>query len=246
MQSSRQAVPASRIRGVLFDKDGTLIDFDRSWEPVNRKACLLAAGGDVELAQRLSDVCGMDFKTGKTRGSSLFAAGNARDIAAGMVAAGSPVPFETLTAELDRLFVEGAGNAVAITDTTSLFRQLKSSGLKVGIASSDNEASIRRCLATLQVPDSDIFVAGYDSGYGVKPGPGMVLAFCEASGVQAVDVLVVGDNTHDLDMGHAAGAGIVAAVLSGTGSRGVLGETADVILASVADLPAFLGLSSDC
>jgi phosphoglycolate phosphatase-like HAD superfamily hydrolase len=35
---------------VLFDKDGTLLDYRRTWEPINREAATLAAGGDPVLA----------------------------------------------------------------------------------------------------------------------------------------------------------------------------------------------------
>jgi phosphoglycolate phosphatase len=51
---------------------------------------------------------------------------------------------------------------------------------------------------------------------------------------------MVGDNRHDLEMARAAGAGLAVGVLSGTGSRKTLGGLADVILESVADLPAYI------
>ena len=34
------------IRGILFDKDGTIIDYWRTWVPINRKVALYAARGD--------------------------------------------------------------------------------------------------------------------------------------------------------------------------------------------------------
>lgn len=240
MHKERIATTPSQIRAVLFDKDGTLIDFDRSWAAVNRKACLLAAAGNADLARRLCTECGMDFETGRTRGGSLFAAGNAREIAEGMIASGSRVPPEKLVTDLDLLFQEGADEAVAITDLPVLFASLRSLGIKLGIASSDNEGSIRRCLVAHGVDATDVFIAGYDSGHGVKPGPGMVIAFSKTSGIPPAGILVVGDNTHDLEMGHAAGAGLVVGVLSGTGIREELAPRADRLFQSVAELPPFL------
>ena len=35
------------LGAILFDKDGTLIDFDRTWAPVNIAAVELAASGAV-------------------------------------------------------------------------------------------------------------------------------------------------------------------------------------------------------
>ena len=67
--------------GILFDKDGTLVDFDKTWAAVNRRAALIAADGDPRLADILLRECGMDPETGKTRADSMFAAANANEIA---------------------------------------------------------------------------------------------------------------------------------------------------------------------
>ena len=51
---------------------------------------------------------------------------------------------------------------------------------------------------------------------------------------------VVGDNVHDLEMGLAAGAGLRVGVLSGNCDAGDFEGKADVVLETVADLPALL------
>ena len=84
------------------------------------------------------------------------------------------------------------------------------------------------------------FVTGYDSGHGVKPGPGMALAFAEAIGLKPSEIAVVGDNSHDIDMGRSAGAGLVIGVLSGTGDAATLEPIADACLPDFGDLPVFL------
>ncbi|MER2552009.1 MAG: HAD hydrolase-like protein, partial [Thauera sp.] len=72
-----------------------------------------------------------------------------------------------------------------------------------------------------------------------KPAPDTVEAFCDLTGLRTAQVAMVGDNRHDLEMAKAGGAGLAVAVLSGTGTRESLSPLADVILESVADLPAF-------
>ena len=132
----------SEIKAILFDKDGTLVDFDKTWADTNRKGALLAA--DAALADILLDECGMDPLTGKTRADSMFAAANAGEIAAHMVAHGSPFDPEELMRLLDRTFVEGAESPWPICDLKALMQTLTEAGFSLGIASSDSEASIRR------------------------------------------------------------------------------------------------------
>ncbi len=84
------------------------------------------------------------------------------------------------------------------------------------------------------------FVCGYDSGFGHKPGPGMVQEFCRATELKAEQVAVVGDSPHDLDMARAAGAGLAVGVLTGVSPRELLLQHADLVLDSIADLETAL------
>ncbi|MFK0209005.1 HAD family hydrolase [Agrobacterium sp. NPDC090283] len=231
---------ARSIAAVLFDKDGTLLGYDASWGPVNRELASIAARGNAALADRLLIACGMDPVTGHVVPDSLLAAGNTAEIAAGLVAAGSPCDVVELTQRFDRLFTEAADKSVPVTDLKAFFARLKARGYKLGIASSDNENSIRQTAIRFGFEADIDFVAGYDSGYGTKPQPGMVLGFCEAIGFPPERVAVVGDNNHDLHMAKNAGAGLRIAVLTGTGSRESLGADADYCFDDITGLEALL------
>lgn len=228
------------IAGILFDKDGTLLDYFKSWSPVNRKLALIAADGDADLAARLLKACGMDPETGHVVADSLLAAGNTEEIAEGLVAAGSKLSAEALVKDLDWLFAEAAANAVPVTDLAAFFARLKGRGLKLGIASSDNELSIRRTAERFGFLEHIDYIVGYDSGHGCKPEPGMVLGFLAATGLSAAEVAVVGDNSHDMMMGRNAGAGLTIGVLTGTGTRETLGPLADHCLADITEVEALL------
>ena len=104
------------ISGILFDKDGTLLDYVKSWVPVNYEVASIAANGDAALARRLLVAGGMDPDTGHVTPDSLLAAGNTIEIATGMVAAGAPYTVEALTVKLDGLFSNSAAYAVPVTD----------------------------------------------------------------------------------------------------------------------------------
>ncbi len=228
------------ISGILFDKDGTLLDYVKSWVPVNYEVARIAANGDEELSRTLLRACGMDPETGHVLPDSLLAAGNTVEIATGMVAAGAPFTVEGLTAKLDGLFASSSDYAVPVTDLAAFFAGLHAKGYRLGVASSDNERSIRQTAKRFGFEDYLHYVAGYDSGYGVKPEPGMVLGFCAATGLEPHEVAVVGDNNHDLHMGRNAGAGLTVAVLTGTGSPASLSAASDFCLNDITELEGVL------
>ena len=232
------------IKAILFDKDGTLVDFEATWGAVNQKAGLLAAGGDVILARDILDRCGVDPLTGKTRAESPLAIAAADEIAEAMIAAGSRLTKPALVDGLHVLFAEAARQAVPLTDLKALFAGLKSQGLKLGIASSDSAEAVAATITTLGLEEWIDFQCGYDSGFGPKPEPGMILAFCVAMNLTPNQVAMVGDSTHDLGMGRAARAGLTIGVLTGTGSRASLEPLADVLITSIADLTAILSVQS--
>lgn len=228
----------SDIKAVLFDKDGTLLDFDTTWGPVQRAAARYAAPDDPEIQNRLLKAAGMDPVTGQTAGGSLFAAGNTMEIAETWTNLGVIHDQEKLAREMDRLFTEGMRQARLLPGLPETLKMLRNSGFRLGVASSDSEESIRTFLVATGCADSFEFIAGYDSGHGPKPQPGMINGFSAAIGLPASAIAMVGDNTHDLEMAVHADAGLKVGVLSGTGSHEALEPLADHILASAADLPS--------
>ena len=228
------------LRGILFDKDGTLFDYAASWSPLNLAAARLASAGNAGLCATLLRLGGAEPESGQAEADSLLAAGNAAEIAEEWVRAGSPFEPGDLTARLDRLFREGAAHMVPVTDLVALFRRLKARDLRLGIASSDGEAAIADAAGHFGIAPFLDFIAGYDSGFGYKPGPGMARAFCEATGLEPRHAAMVGDNRHDMEMGRSAGFGLCVGVLTGTGTARTLEPHCDLCLASIADLETVL------
>jgi phosphoglycolate phosphatase len=229
------------IRGILFDKDGTLLDYGATWIPLNRAAALAAADGDPDLAARLLAAAGYDAAAERVLGGSLLAAGTNREIAACWAALVPGRGVAELTDLVERVYTEGGRHsATPVAELAPLLRRLQARGLRLGVATSDSAAGAEATLAHFGVIDLLDFLAGYDSGHGAKPAPHLVEAFCRATGLAAAEVAVVGDNLHDLEMGRAAGAGLVVGVLTGTSERGELAPLADHVLASIADLEALL------
>jgi phosphoglycolate phosphatase len=123
------------IRGILFDKDGTLLDYQASWAPINLRAGRLAAQGDPALEVHLLTLAGVDPSTGFSISDGLLAAGNTREVAQAWHEAGSKFPVAELTSRLDALFQAGVADVVPVCDLAPLFAGLSGRGLALGIAS---------------------------------------------------------------------------------------------------------------
>lgn len=226
------------IRGLLFDKDGTIVDYRRTWLSVNREAALHAARGDVALATELLRLGGHDPKTDRIQPGAALAAGDFMDIARAFAAHPGVAPAAELVADIERIFVEGgARHSTLIDGAHAAIVELHARGLRLGIATNDSVAGLEASLAPHGLLPLFEFAAGADSGHGSKPGPGMALAFCAATGLLPEDVAVIGDAAHDLAMGRAAGLGLNVGVLSGTSGREDLAGLADVVLRDVTELP---------
>jgi phosphoglycolate phosphatase len=231
---------APAISGILFDKDGTLIDYQASWAPLNLRAGRLAAGGDAALAARLLTVAGISPQTGFATSDGLLASGSTQDVARAWVEAGSPFGAAELTERLDAMFQAGVSDVIPVCELAPLCERLVARDLALGIASSDSEAAVIATAERFGIARHMDFLCGYDTGHGPKPKPGMVAGFCAATGLAASAVAVIGDSAHDMHMAAAAGAGLRIAVLTGAGSAELLRPLSDHLLPSIASLEALL------
>jgi phosphoglycolate phosphatase len=224
------------IRAVIFDKDGTLFDFRKSWGAWCA-AILARVTPDPATARGLAQVLGYDPLTGDFALDSPVIACTTPEIAA--------LIHQTLPladyASLDRLLNDLATTLpmVPAVDLPAVLVDLKRRGLVLGLATNDTEVPARAHLAKAGVLDLFDFVAGCDSGWGGKPAPGQLIAFAEAHGLDPKTVAMVGDSTHDLHAGRAAGMKTVA-VLTGIAKAETLAPHADVVLPSIAGLGAWI------
>ncbi len=230
-----------KLKGVLFDKDGTLIDFHASWVGPMRQLALDLTGGDAELADTMLRAIGFDHGSQLVAADSVMATGDTDDLAEAWL---PYLPAESVTSvkvKIDHFVAyEAIVSATPVLPLKPFFETLRESGLVLGIATSDSEAGARGLVQRSEAEELLDFISGYDSGHGSKAGPGMALAFAEAVGEAPEHLAVVGDNLTDLMMGRAAGYGCLIAVLTGTGDRASLGVFADVVLPSIRDLKPWL------
>ena len=229
------------MRGLLFDKDGTLLDFQASWPRAYRELCLDLCLGDEAAALKMLAAGGMDPASGACRAGSVLAAGNTLDIASFWYPALSAEALRAMVERIDQVFYEnGIRHSVMVAGVPETLADLEDAGYAMGVATSDGTAATRAALAALGIDRRLPHVYGYDSVARPKPAPDIVHAFAAAIGAAAGDIAVIGDNVHDLEMARGAGAGVAIGVLSGTSAREDLAPFADAVLDSVRDLPGWL------
>jgi phosphoglycolate phosphatase len=229
------------IKGILFDKDGTLVDFNATWLGVADFMAMDAADGDRWKADRLLAAAGFDFANRRFKPDSIFASGTNMDVVELWFPRLSDEDQMLAVARFNEITsVQGSTMAVALPGIVDTLAVLHKRSYRLGVATNDSTSGAEKTLVTLGVAQLFDAAYGYDAVANPKPAPDTIQAFCDLTGLRASEIAMVGDNRHDLEMARAGGCGLAVGVLSGTGTRESLAEIADVILDSVADLPDFL------
>lgn len=224
------------IDGVIFDKDGTLFDFRKSWG--GWAASLLATlTADADEARRLGAAIGFDIDAMEFSPDSPVIAGTPEDVTAALAPLLPQYAPAELVARMNDLSAEA--RMVPAVPLAEVLGALKARGLKIGLATNDGEAPARAHVAGAGVADLFDYVAGFDSGHGGKPAPGMLLAFAAQFGLDPARVVMVGDSLHDLDSGRAAGMRAVA-VLTGIAGAEALAPHADAVLPDIGHLGGWI------
>lgn len=228
-------IPFDQIKGLLFDKDGTLFDFQKSWSSWAHDFIATTAP-DPDKQTALAKAIGFDMVSRQFDPDSAVIAGTPEET---VTAVASVFPDKDLGAVRDQIVQTSTEDfQVPVTPLPALFDRLAAKGLVMGIATNDAEAAAMAHMAHFNLTPYFPFIAGYDSGHGEKPGPGQMHAFLAAQALRADHVIMIGDSTHDLEAGRAAGM-FTLGVLTGIATRETLTPHADLVLPSIADLPDF-------
>ena len=225
---------------VIFDKDGTLIDFHAMWggwiAEVGRQ---LEAATGLSVRNRLFEIMKFDPVSGKVSDGPL--AGTTMENIRRLTA--KTLHDSGLAADS----VEGAMRAAwhlpdpvalarPLADLPVLFGNLRRGGAKIAVATIDDREPTQATFDGLGVASLIDAMVCADDGLPIKPAPDMILTLCKRLGVTPAKAAMVGDSTQDLQMARAAGVGLAVGVSSGVTSVRFLLPLADVVLASIAEL----------
>ncbi len=223
----------SEVKGIVFDKDGTLFDFNLSWADwAQRIITILSEKNNVAVIE-LADILGFDLKKKRFRAGSNFIAGTLAETVRKLTNA---LKNET-EASLENFLLWEATNQTqsAVTSLIPTLLTLKKHNFVLGVATNDAESAAIAHLKKANIYKYFDFLAGYDSGYGSKPDPGQINAFCTKMKLEPNEVVMIGDSTHDLAASLSAGT-IPIGVLTGPATKSELEPYSSIILNSIRNL----------
>ncbi|BBH19503.1 phosphoglycolate phosphatase [Paenibacillus baekrokdamisoli] len=236
-----------QIKGILFDKDGTLMDFYSGWvlvvtQLVDRLLEKLEIANSPVLKEQL--LISIGLHENKVDPKGFLASGTTQDIYGAFVQMleKADVSQEKLvglddwmTKELYSLTQANRDNLKPTADLPYLLEQLRKHGMKIGIATADDRDSTNFFLEKIGIHSYFDFI-GTSDYFEKKPNPDMIHTFCEIANISADEVAVAGDTVVDLQFAKNGSAGLAIGVLSGVSGTTDLIGLADLILDSVGDI----------
>lgn len=238
------------IKGILFDKDGTLVDFFSLWLHAALEAIpFFLQKNQIEDGEEMRDYVlsaigvtdGMvDPKGGLAYKSYHEIAG---DICGALQDKGICVSKEMAEVQLKEIFnsiVANSGTAYQVfTDMEALMKELKSRSIAVGLATADTMDSAENCLKAIGVREYFDYVGADDGIRRSKPEPDMFLEFLAQQKLMPAEIAVVGDAYNDMIFAKRNG-GIAVGVQSGVSQTEDFSGEADYVIASIHELPGLL------
>lgn len=231
---------------VIFDKDGTLLDFKETWIAIIQELIDAIAAYQpmtASLRDRIEHALGIFLDRREIDGYGplamgtftecnaliaycLYREGQRWDKAQNIVDLMANQVFGPATREKSVKAAPGALN---------LLKALKSRGIDIAVATNDKQSDAQIDMDFIGATPYIDLVVGADSVANAKPAPDMVNKICQALGKTSGKSILVGDTIMDAMLGKNAGVMLTIGV-SGIVSSDVLAEHVDVVISSLEDI----------
>ena len=235
-------------RLIIFDKDGTLIDFTATWVPLIRKRVaflLKKLGRDGKFEAFLLRSWGIDPVSGKVdaRGPCPVSPRSDEIVIGTMALYQKGYPWDEAKQWVTQAFDEADAashwreKVVPIEGIETFLSRLKEYGFYTALATSDERKDTEAILSHLTMDGlfDVILCAGEVSP--PKPHPETIFVICQKLSVHPQEAAMVGDSVTDMMMGKRAGVALTIGILEGgVTPRGELEKVADLVVNSVRDL----------
>ena len=225
------------IKAVLFDKDGTLLEFSDLW--IDSVIGFLKEKDLTEEDRRsLYKKVGIN-ENNKVEENSILSSETARDLAK-IFSEFIKEDEEKIYKELDNYLLDFLKNSKSeikeTCDLKKLFEYLKSKNIIIGIFTSDNYRQAKFSMEYLKVDSFIDFYAAADL-YKKKPDTEGLEIFKEKYNLRDKEIMIVGDSKVDMIFGKDT---IKVGVLCGTGSKEMLEEYTENIVENPMEVLSFI------
>lgn len=229
------------IKGIVFDKDGTLIDVDRTWLPIYRNILKELFATDEAGAEVLMEKAGYDPVTRRMRAGSVIAGGTTGQLVDIWWAGHNVKDRADMCRRLDHDYVALVEQHLTpLMPLPPIMAALRADGYRLGLATNDSFVSATHHVKLIGLAAHFEAIITSDRVSQAKPSGDMIRAFALQTGLQPFEIAIVGDNSHDLEEARNGGAGLGIGVLSGNAAREDIAHLADYVIDSVADLPQLM------
>lgn len=231
------------LKGIIFDKDGTLIDFDAFWISVCREAMsrvLKSAGADLSLVDKI--LLRLGVKDGAADIDGILCSGTYEqmgEVACEIISSsGCPADREKII-EMTINEHKNCAQLGLVRPTCKGLKEtllkLKAEGLYLAIVTTDTKEITEMCLDALEIKELFDEIYCDDGIHPTKPDPYYALEFSKKYGIATEQIAMVGDTL--TDMRFAKNAGLLAiGVGKSEKSRHSLAPTADLCIREITEL----------
>lgn len=202
-----------KIKGIIFDKDGTLLDFDAFWISVAVAAVsdiLKAVNADESLANECLATIGTDGKSASLDG--ILCKGTYAQMANAFYdvlrKANCVIEPDTLYNVVIKAFHDNVAHGKVIpacNDITDVFKRLGKMGIKTAVVTTDDRYVTEKCLDLLGIKDFFCRIYTDDGIHPSKPNPYYINQFCREERIERSELIMVGDTLTDMSFAENGG-----------------------------------------
>jgi len=231
---------------VIFDKDGTLLDFRKTWIAIIKE--LINAIDAYQpmtesLKERIEHALGIYVEKGQIDGYGPLAMGTFSECNALIAYC---LYREGLRWDKAQNIVDTVGKQVfgpstrkqsvqAAPGALQLLKSLKSRGINTAVATNDKESDALIDMDFIGATPYIDLVVGADSVANAKPAPDMVNKICSSLGRASRKSILIGDTIMDALLGKNAGVMLTIGI-SGIVSSDELAKYVDVVISSLEEI----------
>ncbi|GGI03553.1 MULTISPECIES: HAD family hydrolase [Mammaliicoccus] len=210
------------IKWLLFDKDGTLLEFDETWSEISLVMIdRFVEKYHIDHKQSLQEELG--YVNDRFLSSGILASGTLSDIInvfTKYAQENDKQELEKWTVQLSKdLISEYEPETIVIEGLMDTLKAFKDKQYNIAIITSDDIDGTERFIKDAGVEHLiDEKITASINGY-QKPNPKMVEDFYKKWDVSPNEIAIIGDTPTDIQMGKNAHFRAVVGVLSGTGNK---------------------------